>query len=159
KFGLGALAPVFSIELRGDQVAARETGRRGTSAGIAIALRKRFNDRWKASLTQDFSQMYARHAVFDRQGAQTTIEVSRDLSDVSRLTLSAFFRAGDVVSYATPPRPDIVLLAPNRMPLDTFRRPFVAYSIDAQTHGAKLAYIRALDESSAVVVGYEYRRT
>ncbi len=159
KFGLGALAPIFSVELSGDQIAARETGRRGTSASVAFALRKRFNDAWKASLTQDFSQLYARYAVYDRQGATTTLEVSRDLGEVSRLALSAFFRAGDVLSYATPPRPDIVPLAPNRMPVTTFDRPFVAYSVDAHTVGGKIAYIRALDPSSAVILGYEVRRT
>jgi hypothetical protein len=159
KFGLGALAPVFSVELAGDLVAAKETGRRGTSTGVSIVLRKRFNDLWRASLTQEFNQMYARYAVYDKQGAQTTLEIGRDLTEVSRLTVSAFYRSGDIVSYATPPRPDIVPLAPNRMTVDTFQRPFVAYSVDARTHGAKLAYIRALDENSAVILGYEYRRT
>jgi hypothetical protein len=159
KFGLGALAPILSVELAADQVAARETGRRGTSSGVTVALRKRFNDLWKASLRTEFSQMYARSAVYDRDGTQTTLEVSRDLGEVSRLTLSVYHRSGDIVSHATPPRPDIVALAPNRMPVDTFGRPFVAYSIDARTTGGKLAFIRALDQASAVIAGYEVRRT
>lgn len=159
KFGLGALAPVFSVELSGDQIAARQSGRRGTSAAVAILLRKRFNDRWKASLTQEFSRLYARAAVFDREAATTTVEISRDLGEVSRLTLSAYYRSGDIVSYATPPRPDIVPLAPHRMPLDTFRSGMVAYSVDADTQGAKLAFVRALDASSAMIAGYEVRRT
>jgi hypothetical protein len=159
KFGLGALAPVFAVELAGDFVAAKDTGRRGTSAGVSVVLRKRFNDLWKASFTVDSSQMYARYAVYDRQGTQGTLEVSRDLTEVSRLAVAVFHRSGDVLSYATPPRPDIVPLAPNRLLTDTWRRSLVAYSVDAKTTGAKLSYIHALDQASAVVVGYEYRKT
>jgi hypothetical protein len=159
KFGLGALPPVFAVELAGDYVAAKETGRRGNSAGVTIAFRKRFNDLWRASLSQEFNRMFARYAVYDKEGAQTTLELGRDLTEVSRLTFSLFYREGDIVSYATPPRPDIVPLAPNRMLTDTFDRSLVAYSIDAKTTGTKLAYIRALDQASALVVGYEYRKT
>jgi hypothetical protein len=159
KFGLGALAPVFSVELAGDLVAAKETGRRGTSTGVSVALRKRFNDLWKASFTVDFNQMYARDAVYDRQGTQGTLEVGRDLTEVSRLTLAVFQRSGDIVSYATPPRPDIVPLAPNRLTTETFRHSLVAYSVDAKTIGAKISYIHALDESSAIVAAYECRKT
>jgi hypothetical protein len=159
KYGLGALAPVFSFELAGDWVGARESGRSGTSAGATLGLRKRFNDRWRATLTEELTELYARDAVFDRRGAQTTLEVGRDLTPASRLTLAVFYRNGDVLSYATPPRPDLVPVAPNRVPVTTFGRGFVAYSIRAETVGAKAAYIYALTEESAVVVAYECRRT
>ncbi len=159
KFGLGALAPVFSAELAGDFVGANESGRRGMSAGATLALRKRFNDRWRARLSESFDEMYARAAVFDRSGAQTMLEVDRDLDEASRLTFAAFYRDGDVVSYATPPRPDIVALAPNRMPVSTFDRTFVAYSLRASTWGGRVAYVRALNQAAAVVAAYEVRRT
>jgi hypothetical protein len=159
KFGLGALAPVFSCELAGDFVTARESGRAGTSGGVTLGVRKRFNDRWRVTLTEELSELYARAAVFDRSGAQTTLEVACDLTPASRLTLATFYRNGDVLSYATPPRPDIVPIAPNRMPVTTFERGFVAYSIRAETVGVRFAYIHALTEESAVVASYECRRT
>jgi len=159
KFGLGALAPVFSVELAGDVIAAQESGRAGSSAGVTFALRKRFDNRWRASLTEELAETYARAAVFDRGGAQTTAQVGYELNESSRLTFDAFYRDGDVVSYATPPRPDIVAIAPNRMPVTTFGRAMVAYSVRAETLGTKIAYIRALTQESALVVSYEVRRT
>lgn len=159
KFGLGPLATTIFAEAGGDFVAAQETGRRGTSAFLAFGVRKRFNDLWQASLTQEYSQHNARYAVFDRRGGETKLEIGRDLTDVARITLSLRYRDGDVLSYGTPPRPDLVDLAPNRLDVDTFDRPMVAYSVDARTLGAKAAVVRALDENSAVILGYEYRKT
>jgi hypothetical protein len=159
KFGLGALAPVFSAELAGDFVDAHEDGRRGTTGGVTLALRKRFNNVWRGSITEEFNELYARQAVYDRAGAQTTVEVARELDEVARLTFAVFYRDGDVLSYATPPRPDLVTVAPDRMPVTTFDRDFVAYSIKAATVGARVAYIRAVTEESAVILSYEYRHT
>jgi hypothetical protein len=159
KFGLGALAPVFSLELAGDLVGAREAGRSGTSSGATLALRKRLNDAARLALTQEFSRLDARYAVYDRQSAQTTLELGYDFTDVARVTLGAFWRTGDVLSYATPPRPELAALAPNRLAVETFRRPMVAYSIDAHTVGGKFALVRAVTDVAAVILSYEYRDT
>lgn len=159
KFGLGALAPVVSIELAADAVAANETGRRGTGKGVTLALRKRFNDLWRVALTQEFARHDARQAVFDRAGAETALEVGRDITEFTRLALRVNYRSGDVLSYGTPPRPDLVALAPNRADVETFGRPMVAYSIGARTVGARASYISALNEQSAVILAYEWRDT
>ncbi len=159
KFGLGPLAPVFSVEVAADGIFAHETGRRGTRTGLTVAWRKRFNDAWRASVSHEYAQHDARFAVFDRRSHETAVELARDVTDVARFTFTLRHRAGDVLSYGTPPRPDLVALAPNRRPVETFGRPMVAYSIDARTLGARVAAIRALDESSALILGYEYRQT
>lgn len=159
KFGLGALAPIFSAELAVDGIAAAENGRNGATTALTLAFRKRFTDTLRLSLWHEIARQDARFTVFDREGNETTLELDRDFSDVTRLTLAVRYRNGDVLAYATPPRPDLAVLAPNRMPLDTFDRPMVAYSIDARTWSARAAVTRALDESSAIVAGYEYRQT
>ena len=159
KFGLGALAPVLSIEGSADAVAAKEAGRRGTASSVLVSLRKRFNDTWRATLLQEYAQQAARFAVYDRTGAETAIEIDHDVTAVARLTFRASYRDGDVLSYGTPPRPDLVSVAPNRRPVTTFGSPMVAYSIDARTLGLKLALTRALNEDSAFIAGYEWRET
>lgn len=159
KFGLGALAPVVSIELAADVVAANEAGRRGISKGVTLALRKRFNDLWRVALTQEFARHDARQAVFDRAGAETALELGRDVTEFTRFALRVTYRRGDVLSYGTSPRPDLVALAPNRVDVATFDRPMVAYSIDARTVGARASYISALNEQSAVILAYEWRDT
>ena len=159
KFGLGALVPVASVELAADAVAAAESGRRGIGTGITFALRKRFNDLWRATLTQEFARHDARQAVFDRAGAETALEVGREITEFTRFALRLNYRRGDVLSYATPPRPDLVALAPNRANVETFGRPMVAYSIGARSVGARAAYVRTLNEQSAVILAYEWRET
>jgi hypothetical protein len=159
KFGLGALAPVFSIEGSVDTVGSRLDGRGGTSSGFLFSLRKRFDDVWRGTVTQEFARQDARFAVYDRTGAETAIEVDREMSEVARLSFRASYRDGDVLSYGTPPRPDLVAVATNRRPVDTFDRPMVAYSIDARTIGLRASLTRAVDESSAVIFSYEWRET
>lgn len=159
KFGLGALAPVLSLEAGADWVAAQDGARDGTSTIGTIALRKRFNDLWRASLSQDFVEHYARAAPYDRKGTQTMLELGLDATELTRFTVAVFRYSGDVVSYATPPRPDLAALAPNRQPSAIFNRAHVVYSIDARTIGAKAGVIRALSEDTAAILGYEYRET
>lgn len=159
KFGLGALAPVFSVEGLVDAVTAKESGRRGTSSGVLLSLRKRFNDLWRGTLSQEFARHDARFAVYDRVGAETAFELDREMSDVARLSVRASYREGDVLSYGTPPRPDLVAVAPRRRPVATFGSPRVAYSIDARTVGLRAALTRAIDEDSAVIFSYEWRET
>lgn len=159
KFGLGPFAPVFSLALAGDLVGARESGRSGTSRSATLTLRKRLDAATRFALTQEFSRLDARESVYDRRAAETTLELARDLTPVVGFTLAAFWRMGDVLSYATPPRPELVALAPNRRAVDTFGRSMVAYSIDAPTVGGKLSLTRTLDSATAATLSYEYRAT
>ena len=158
-FGLGAYAPVFSVEAAGDAVAARESGRRGTATGVTAALRQRLTDEWRATLIQEFSQFYAQGAVFDRSAGTTALEIDRDLTDVTRLTFRASYRDGDIVSYGRPPRPDLVGLASHRLAVDTFGDSRVAYSIAAHTVGLKAGVTHALDQNSALLFSFEMLTT
>jgi hypothetical protein len=159
KFGMGPLVPVFSAELAADAVAAKETGRRGTAVGATLAVRKRFNDLYRGTISYEASRQDARYAVYDRTGHEGTIELDRELNERTRLTLTGRYRKGDVVSYATPPRPDLVSIAPNRLNVDSFGRPMVVYSVDASTWSGRVALTRALDENAAVIAAYEFRDT
>jgi hypothetical protein len=159
KFGLGAMVPVLSAELAVDVVSARERDRRGTASGVTLGLTKRFDDAMRATLTHELAEHAARGAAFDRRGAETALEVDRDMSDVLALSFRASYRDGDVLSHGTPPRPDLVALAPNRTPVTTFGPTMVAYSIESRSIALRLALTRSLGQSSAVTLGYEWRDT
>ena len=159
KFGLGALAPIFNVELAGDAVTARESGRAGLAGGVTLAWRKRLDDATRLALTHERTRHDARAAVFDRTGAETALELARDLDEHWSFTVAARWREGDVLSYATPPRPDLVPFAKVRVPVTTFDRPFVAYSLDARTLTAALALTRTLDVATSLTFGYERRDT
>jgi hypothetical protein len=158
-FGTGAFAPAVAVEVGADEVIARETPRRGTTTLLLATLQKRLNDVLRLTLTQEFADHNARAAVFDQKGAETAIELGRDMTEFARLIVRASYRHGDVITHTTEPREEFEALAANRAEIVTFGRPMTAYSIEARTIGAKVALIRAVDESSAVIFGYEWRRT
>jgi hypothetical protein len=158
-FGIGGLAPVFSIEAGADAVAVRESPRRGTASVLLATFRKRFTDTTTLTATQEFNDHNARAEVFDRKGSETAVEIGRDLGATSRVTLRLAYRDGDVLTHATPPRADLDALAVNQRDIDTFGRPLTAYSIEARTLGAKVAFIRALDQKTAAILAYEWRQT
>lgn len=159
KFGLGAFAPVFSVELAGDAVGARESARRARAGSVTAILRKRLDDATSLSLSHVRNREDARDTVFDRTAAETSLTVTRDLESGWSLTLAARWREGDVLSYATPPRADLVSLARVRAPNATFDRPMVAYSLDARSLTGSLAANRALTETTSLTFRFEWRET
>jgi hypothetical protein len=159
KFGVDTRAPIVALEGTADSVAAKETGRRGVSTGITASVRKRLNDLTRVTLWHEVAWFDARYSTYDRAAGETAFEIDRDLTDVTRLTFTARFRDGDVVTYAAGARPDLEALAPHRLEVTTFGRAMMAYRVDAKTWSARLALVRALDESSAIVFAYERRET
>ena len=159
KFGLGALAPIFSIELAADAIAANESARTARAGSVTFALRKRFDDVTRVALTHALTREDAREFVFDRTGAETALTVTRDLDEPWSLAFTARWREGDVQSYATPPRPDLVPLAHVRVPNSAFDRAFLVYSLEARSLTGGLALTRTLDPATALTFGYEWRQT
>ncbi len=159
KFGLGALAPVFRVDVGADGVAARESDRAGFAASALLSWRQRFEDNTRVALTYEFARHDARATVFDRTGGEAALEVARTLDERWELVVTARWREGDVLSYATPPRPDLVELARVRATVNTFGQPRVAYSLDARTLGGSLALSRSLNEMTSLTFAYDYRRT
>lgn len=159
KFGLGPFAPVFFIDAGADAIGAHDNRRTGFRGSAAAGWRKRLTELTTLSGTLEASHRHAREAAYDRDGTQANLEVIHTLTDTVRLNLSGFWRNGDVLSHATPPRPDLVTLAPDRLTVDTFGRRFVAYSIRAQTLGGRILLGRALSEKSEITLAYEYRDT
>ncbi len=159
KFGLGAFAPTFGVELATDAVGTRESSRRARTGSVTLALRRRLDPSTRLALTHTFAREDARETVFDRTGAETAAEVVRDLDEHWSLTFTARWREGDVLSYATPPRADLVALARARGPNHTFDRAYVAYSLDARSLTGGLAATRTFGEATALTFRYEWRET
>ncbi len=69
-------------------------------------------------------------------------------------------RDGDVVAYATPPRPDLVAEADVIITdLDTFDDPMNGYRVDARTQRILIGAGYALDDLSMIEAGYEWQDT
>ena len=159
QFGADALAPVIAVEGAIDGVEAKESQRRGIGAGVTVRASKRLNPLTRATVWYEAAWFDAQSATFDSGASEMAIELDRDLNPVTRLTFTARYRDGDIVSYASGFRPELEARAPNRVETDTFDRLLTAYRIDAQTWSGRLAFVRAFDASSALLVAYEYRET
>lgn len=158
-FGADEFAPVFTAELGGDGAYTGETARRGIAGEVTLKLSQRIGTRWRATLSERFDQYSANRAVFDNHSSETALEISRDINDATRFSLTGRWRDGDVVTYARYDRPDLVALAHDQADLNTFHQRMTAYAFTAKTLSGRAALIHATAEDTAVVLAYEYGRT
>ena len=157
RFGPDPLALEVAVEGAVDVVEARERGRRGIGTAGTLSLRKRFNPLTRATIAHEVSWFNAKLGVYDFGASETAVELDRDIGTVMRVTFTARFRTGDIVTYAAGDRQDLEDRAPHRIETNTFDRPLTAYRIDAQTWSGRLALVRALDDSTAIQAAYEHR--
>ncbi len=159
KFGLGPSAPILSLTAAVDTLLARDEDWRGLAGAVTVAWRQRLTDLTLLRIAQEFSRFDAKGALYDRTAAETSLNVTHPLAASWELGAVARLRFGDALSYATPPRPDLVNLARVREPEDTFDRPMVAYSFRARTLSAGLSLLRLLDDRTSLALAAEYRLT
>jgi hypothetical protein len=159
QFGPDPFAPVIAIEGAADGVEAKETGRSGISTGVTARVRKRINEVTRATAWHEVSWYNARLGTYDYGASETAIEIDYDLTTMTRLTFTGRYRNGDIVTYATGSRPELEDRAPHRRDVNTFDQPMTAYRIDAQTWSGRLSLVRALDDTTAILVAYERRES
>jgi hypothetical protein len=161
KFGLGALAPTLALELAGDAFGARENGRAGRAGSATVLLQQRLDDNWRLALAYERARYDARQHAFDRTGEETSARADYDFDARWRLSATARLRHGGVLSYATPPRPDLLTAGKALTTVTTFdrNRPMVAYYFIARTVSGEAAVSRALDDATALNFAYEFRET
>jgi len=87
------------------------------------------------------------------------LSASFDLKERTRLTADYELRSGEVVSYAVPPRPDIVALANDRRIVGTFGEPYVAYNFDAITNSLSFGVSQGLTQWVSINARYEWHYT
>ncbi len=102
KFGLGAFAPVATVETSLSRRDARIDGADGWLATGALRFSKRFTDSWRASITGDWQQQYAAHSTFDVRHHRLLGTLTYDLNDRWQLTYGRGSLWGDFVANAAP---------------------------------------------------------
>ncbi|MBA3831531.1 MAG: hypothetical protein H0X34_06500 [Chthoniobacterales bacterium] len=108
-----------------------------------------------------FQNLGAPDDFFDQQGHSGNARVTVDLTSSLQIALSYTYRDGDVISYAVPPRPDILTFASEREAVTTFGASplYPAYRLQAQTHSVSISAGYAVNENLSVQVAYEYAAT
>ncbi|OHE82959.1 MAG: hypothetical protein A3G75_09315 [Verrucomicrobia bacterium RIFCSPLOWO2_12_FULL_64_8] len=156
KSGLGPYAPGLHLESTADWITVRETDRGGLAGSLALSWTKRWTDVDRCEIGVAATRHDARGPVFSRTGWTAGGHYTRDLSERWSLQAGLQYREGDVVSHATPPRPDLVAHARARTPVSTFDRSFVAYRLEAQTWSASAGMTCSLNNHTAL--GFQFER-
>lgn len=161
KFGLGAQAWVLAAAAAGGWVSGRESDRSGLAGQLQLEIRKRWNDSWQFAFGTERIRYDARGHAFDNSGRENYLRAAFQVNAVWRATAELRQRAGVVVSYTSPPRPDLVQAGKVLTLVDTFERgaPLLAYYFPADTRSTSLELLRSLGPATSAYLRFEYRET
>jgi hypothetical protein len=159
KFGLGWKAPRLQFDLYSAFRGAGQPGASGFRLVPSLALVWQIAERGGASVRYTPQWFFAQGALFDSAANEARISGWFDLFPGTRLFADYFFRYGDVVSYATPPRPDLAAIAQVRELTDVFGAERMAYRFDAQTHSVQAGVDQDLTTHIRLRAAYRFEIT
>ena len=159
RFGLGAWAPFVRVEGSAGYASFEQSLQDGGRYRSGVTFGKRLTERLSIAASYHFDDNESRVRVFDQQAHHFSLAGSFDLSETTQITAGYELREGEVISYAVPPRPDIVALANALRPVDTFGGNYVAYNLDATTHAFSVGVSQAFTRFLALNLRYERQET
>lgn len=159
KFGLGWQAPRlladFLSTMRGDG----QPGASGVRMAPSIGLLWQGGERWGLRVRYTPEWFLAQSTVFDSFSNAVGIAGWYDLFPSTRLKLGYTFRYGDVVSYAVPPRPDLVANSEARAFTNVFGAERVVYRLEAATHSIEAAVRQDITDDLGLQATYRWEIT
>lgn len=167
KFGLGALAPVLSLNTEAGAATFRESARNGWTAHATLGLAKRFNDAWRGALNAEWSHQNARQTAFDRESRALSAELSWDVTDRWQIGAGAGRQWGqqeanaswNTWSYVTSGAAGPALANYYEQVPDTYSNTYgpgwIAYRIDGHTDLAWISISPALAPDTALPLRYQ----
>jgi len=161
RFGLGSQAPAVALQAQGDWVGVREAARSGRSGSLTAQLQKRFGREWQGFAGVDWRKFQARSHAFNRAGREYFLRMEYQPGPDWRFAAEIRQRQGDVISYTSPPRPDLVQAGKVLTLVDTFERsgPLLAYYFPAETRSGWVDLSRSISPVMSVSMRFEYRDT
>src|ERR1043166_1439410 len=162
RFGLGRLAPWILLENRFGYDRFQDTERSGYDESIALEGGMSLSERVGFETGYTFDNYVAPDTFYDRQSHRASARVIVDPTSSLQLTVGYSYREGDVISYALPPRPDLVSLAEEiRRNDETFGSDplLTAYKLLGRAHAVSVSAAYVLSRYASVQIGYEYAVT
>lgn len=160
RFGLGGKAPWVLVEDHAGFAFFHADGRSGLENLFRVRGGVGITDRLAAEAGYTFDVFEAKDSFFDLCGHRGSIRLTFDATESLQLALGYSYREGEVISYARPPRPDIVAIAAELKPIDTFGRPlYTAYRLRGSTNAVSASLGYTLAKYLSVLVSYEFRHT
>lgn len=161
KLGLGSSVPVLAASVAGEEVFVRESARSGHSGKLTLQAQQRLGSAWQFVAGVEWEKYQARGLAFNRAGREYFLRAELQASPVWWLSAELRTRNGTVVSYTSPPRPDLVTAGKVLTLLDTFERahPLLAYYFPAETISGAVELTRVLDPRTTAFLRFEYGDT
>jgi len=161
RFGLGRQAPWILLEERIGYDRFHETVRSGWDESLRLRGGIAISERIALEAGYIFGNFAAPDDFFDEQGHTANARVIVDLTSSLQIAIGYTYREGNVISYAVPPRPDILLLTSESRPVTTFgANPlYIAYRLRGQTNAVSVSAGYALTRYLSVQLAYEYAVT
>jgi hypothetical protein len=160
RFGLGRLAPWVLVEDRVAYAFFKEDDRSGVENRFRIRGGFGISERLALEATYTFDDYAAKDAFWDLSGNSGSIRLTFDVTSSLQVALGYLYRNGEVISYAIPPRPDIVALSSARESVNSFGSPpYTAYRLRGVTNAFSASASYTLSKYISLQVNYEFRNT
>jgi opacity protein-like surface antigen len=160
RFGLGRQAPWIVAEDRLAHEFFNEDVRNGWANDFRIRGGVAITDRLSIEAGYLFNHFAARDNFFDLEGHGGSIRLTFDVTSSLQIALGYAYRYGDVISYAVPPRPDILAISIEREGVTSFGNPpYTAYRLQASTNAFSVSAGYTVTRNISVQVSYEYANT
>lgn len=159
KFGLGWQAPRVVADLLFAVRGAGQSGASGLRLAPSLSFVWQAGERWGWSVAYLPEWFFAQRSVFASTGNEVGANGWFDLFPDTRMRLGYAFRHGDVVSYATPPRPDIVGIRISQENTNVFGAERVVYRVVANTHRIETGVVQRLTDHLDLSATYRWEIT
>jgi hypothetical protein len=159
KFGLGWNAPRLQIDFYTAYRGSGQDGASGARLSPSLGFVWQLVERGGLSIRYLPQWFFAEGAVFYSGSQEGRIAGWFDLFPKTRLFADYSIRYGDVVSYATPPRPDLAAIAEVKEPTDVFGAERMVYRFDAWTNGVRAGFEQELTSWLKLRMAYRFEFT
>jgi len=160
RFGLGRQAPWVLVEDRLAYAFFKEDDRSGVENRFRIKGGIGITEWLAVEATYTFDDYAAKIPFWDLSGNSGAIRLTFDPTSSLQVALGYLYRNGEVISYAIPPRPDIVALTSDRESVNSFGSPpYTAYRLRGVTNALSASVSYTFSKYISVQVNYEFRNT
>jgi hypothetical protein len=158
RLGLGRQAPWLLIENGFTHNFVRDSAQSGWSERLGIRGGMAITDRIAAEAGYTFDNFAAPDDFYDRLGNGADVRLTFDATSSLQLAIGYSFRYGDVISYAVPPRPDIVRISSESRPDEAFgTNPlYTQYHVQVSTNRVAASAAYAVTKYFSLQLTYEY---
>ena len=160
RLGLGREAPWVLV---GDSLGYafyHDEGRSGRDNSLRVGAGFGFCERFALEAGYTFEDFDAKEQLWDSSAHSGTIRLTYNVTSSLQLGLSYTYRDGVFISYALPPRPDLVVFDTERELVDTFGTPqYTAYRLRGPTNAVSASASYVLSRYVSIQLSYEFRHT